>query len=67
MENEEKSNGIGGIIGVIIIIVILIAGGWYFIGGRVDKIQDQKLQALKQTATTTEYINLGTTTATSTK
>ncbi len=42
MENEEKSKGVGGIIAAIIIIVLLIAGGWYFIGNRVEKIQDQK-------------------------
>lgn len=42
MENEQKTNNIGGIIGAIIIIILLIAGGWYFIGNRVEKIQDQK-------------------------
>lgn len=42
METEEKSGGIGGVMGAIIIIVIIIAGGWYFIGNRVEKIQDQK-------------------------
>jgi uncharacterized membrane protein YqiK len=38
----ETTKSYGGIIGAIIIIVILVAGGWYFIGNRVDKIQDQK-------------------------
>ncbi len=42
MENEQKSGGMGAIIGAIIIIIILVAGGWYFIGNRVEKIQDQK-------------------------
>ena len=45
MENEVKSGGVGGVIGAIIIIIILIAGGWYFIGNRVEKISDQKEQA----------------------
>lgn len=40
--NEPKSSGFGGIIGAIIIIIILIVGGWYFIGNRVEKIQEQK-------------------------
>ena len=49
MENEatntistEPKNNFGGIIGAIIIIVLIVAGGWYFIGNRVEKIQDQK-------------------------
>jgi hypothetical protein len=49
MENEvnntittESKGGFGGVIGAIVIIVLLIAGGWYFIGNRVEKIQDQK-------------------------
>jgi hypothetical protein len=45
MENETKSGGMGAIIGAIIIIIILVAGGWYFIGNRVEKISDQKEQA----------------------
>ena len=44
MENGEKSGGIGAITGAIIIIVIIIAGGWYFIGNRVQKIQEQKVE-----------------------
>ncbi len=39
---EPKSGGTGAIIGAIIIIVLLVAGGWYFIGNKVEKIQDQK-------------------------
>lgn len=39
---ETKSHGLGGVIGTLVIIVLLIAGGWYFIGNRVEKIQDQK-------------------------
>jgi len=44
MEKEKNTNekGFGGIIGAIIIIAILVAGGWFFIGGRVKKIQNQK-------------------------
>jgi hypothetical protein len=56
MENEttnilptEPKKGYGGVIGAIIIIVILIAGGWYFIGNRVEKIQDQKEETVKTT------------------
>lgn len=39
---EPKSGGMGAIIGAIIIIIILVAGGWYFIGNKVEKIQEQK-------------------------
>jgi FlaG/FlaF family flagellin (archaellin) len=39
---EQKSGAVGGIIGAIIIIVILAAGAWYFIGNRVEKIEQQK-------------------------
>jgi len=42
MENETKSGGLGAIMGAIIIIVLIVAGGWYFIGNRVEKIQEQK-------------------------
>jgi len=42
----EKSSGMGAVTGAIIIIVILAAGGWYFIGNRVEKIEVQK-QATK--------------------
>jgi hypothetical protein len=41
MENETKSGGIGPVAGAIIIIALLIIGGWYFIGNRVEKIQNQ--------------------------
>ncbi len=63
MENEtnttQEEKGMGGITGAIIIIIILIAGGWYFIGGRMEKIQDQKLQNAIQ--------NIDVTTGTSTE
>jgi len=39
---EPKQHGLGGIIGTLIIIVLLLAAGWYFIGNRVEKIQEQK-------------------------
>ena len=42
MEGEQKKEGVSGLVGAIIIIVIIVAGGWYFIGNRVEKIQDQK-------------------------
>jgi len=44
MENEVKaeSNGIGGVTGAVIIIILLIIGGWYFIGNRLEKIEQQK-------------------------
>jgi preprotein translocase subunit YajC len=42
MENEEKSGGIGAMIGMIIIIILLVAGGWYFISNRIEKIEEQK-------------------------
>lgn len=58
---ESKPNNTGGIIGAIIIIIILIAGGWYFIGNRVEKIQDQKeaAQVLDiTTGTSTEVVDI---------
>lgn len=63
MENETKSGGSGGIIGAIIIIAIIIAGGWYFIGNRVEKIQDQKGTASAieiTTGTSTEVADIQT-------
>ncbi len=39
---EPKSGGSGAIVGAIIIIILIIAGGWYFIGNRIEKIQEQK-------------------------
>jgi uncharacterized protein HemX len=49
MENEttntiptENKGGFGGVAGAVIIVAIIIIGGWYFIGNRVEKIQDQK-------------------------
>lgn len=39
---EPKSGGMGALTGAIIIIVLIAAGGWYFIGNRVEKIQEQK-------------------------
>lgn len=60
MENEtnstistEPKGGFGGVIGAIIIIVLIIAGGWYFIGNRVEKIQNQNQ------ATTTIEVTTG--------
>jgi preprotein translocase subunit YajC len=51
MENETNNNlpaesqhSLSGIVGTLIIVAVLIAGGWYFIGNRVDKIQEQKNQ-----------------------
>ncbi len=38
----ENKGGFGGIAGAIIIVAIIIIGGWYFIGNRVEKVQDQK-------------------------
>ena len=61
MPVESKPNNTGGIIGAIVIIVILIAGGWYFIGNRVEKMQDQK-EAAKvldvTTGTSTEVVDI---------
>ena len=68
-ENPKTESGMGAIIGAIVIIILLIAGGWYFISNRVEKVQIQKQELLDfnaTTSTTTEIINLGTTTATST-
>ena len=52
----------GGIIGAIIIIILLLAGGWYFIGNRVEKIQNQKEQAEEaiaiSTGTSTEVADI---------
>lgn len=56
MENETKSSGISGIIGAVIIIILLIAGGWYFIGNRVEKIQKDKQ------ATAVDDVSTGTST-----
>ncbi|OHA47460.1 MAG: hypothetical protein A2541_02375 [Candidatus Taylorbacteria bacterium RIFOXYD2_FULL_36_9] len=69
MENEatntistEPKNNFGGIIGAIIIIVLIVAGGWYFIGNRVEKIQDQKQNAPIEisTGTSTEIQDIQT-------
>lgn len=45
MEIEEKTGGVGAIIGMIIIIILLVAGGWYFISNRIEKI-DQAREAM---------------------
>lgn len=42
IQTEAKSGGTGALIGAIIIIVLLVIGGWYFIGNRIEKIQEQK-------------------------
>jgi Ca2+/Na+ antiporter len=39
---EPKSGNTGAIVGAIIIIILLVAGGWYFIGNRIEKIETQK-------------------------
>jgi hypothetical protein len=41
----ETTKSYGGVIGAIVIIVILVAGGWYFIGNKVEKVQEQKQSA----------------------
>lgn len=40
--NQTKSD-LGPIIGAIIIIIILIAGAWYFIGNRIEKISESEI------------------------
>jgi flagellar basal body-associated protein FliL len=40
--NNQKLEESGPLIGIIIIIIILLAGAWYFIGNRIEKIQNQK-------------------------
>lgn len=57
MENEVKNGGHGAIIGAIIIIVLLIVAGWYFIGNRVEKIQEAKTIEVK-TGDSTEVTDL---------
>ncbi len=63
MENETTNTVIetrpkeySGIIGAIIIIIILLAGGWYFIGKRVEKIEKiDEVSAIQiSTGTSTE-------------
>jgi hypothetical protein len=56
----EAKGGFGGVMGAIIIIVILVAGGWYFIGGRVEKIQEQKASIANEvvTGTSTEVTDI---------
>jgi hypothetical protein len=41
----ETTKSYGGVIGAIVIIVILVAGGWYFIGNKVEEVQEQKQSA----------------------
>lgn len=59
----ESKSGLGGVIGTIIIIIILLAGGWYFIGNRIEKIKEQK-EATKvldlSTGTSTEVTDIQT-------
>jgi uncharacterized protein HemX len=60
MENETKSGGKGAIIGAIIIIIILVAGGWYFIGNRIQE-QNQMGKVLDtSTGTSTEVEDIQT-------
>ena len=59
--SEPTSGGTGALIGVIIIIVIIIAGGWYFIGNRVEQVQEQKETAKTlelSTGTSTEVADI---------
>ncbi len=61
MDNEQKTGGSGAIIGVIIIIILIVAGGWYFIGNRVEKIQEEKEVAKTlevSTGTSTEVADI---------
>lgn len=65
MENENTTSTepkSGGLVAVIIIIVLLIAGGWYFIGGKVGKIQEQKATTANEvvTGTSTEVTDIQT-------
>jgi hypothetical protein len=73
MENQtpEKPNTeieIGPMMGIVIILLMLLAGAWYFLNQRVDKLEAQREQQNKILSSTTTIIDLGTTTeATSTK
>lgn len=60
LPREEKSSGAGAWIGTIIIIAIIIAGGWYYIGNRVEKINDQNKSAEinDTTSTSTELADI---------
>lgn len=65
-ENPKPETEIGPLTGIILIVLILLIGAWYFLWQKVVKLEDQREKAPIAT-TTTEYIYLGTTTATSTK
>ncbi|MEI6528640.1 MAG: hypothetical protein WCO10_03155 [bacterium] len=49
--NEQKPSGMGGVVGAIIIIIVLIAGGWYFIGNRIDKISQPTSEVVSNEVT----------------
>ncbi len=60
---EQKSGSTGGIIGAIIIIILIVIGGFYFIGNRVEKIQEQKQNTPVNeitTGTSTELVDIQT-------
>jgi len=61
MENEvtnieSKPKEYGGIISTIVIIILLIAGGWYFIGNRIGKINEVSIGINTGTSTEIEDI-----------
>jgi Na+-transporting methylmalonyl-CoA/oxaloacetate decarboxylase gamma subunit len=66
MENTPNNpqTEMGPMMGIILIVLMLLIGAWYFLWQKVTKLEDQREQAkmATTTATTTEYINLGTTT-----
>lgn len=68
---QEKSNGIGGIAGIIIVIAILVIGGFYFVGQRIEKQKQfeatvnsastsDEIVDLQKDASSTNFDNLGT-------
>jgi len=60
-DSNGKSTGTGALIGTIIIIVVLIAGGWYFVSSRMDKINQQN-SAVNEATTTFSTSTLSTST-----
>ena len=62
-KNPESETEFGPLTGTIIIFLLILAGGWYFLNQRIDKLEEQRLELakiLEANATTT--INLGTST-----
>lgn len=41
MDNTEKS-GLGAVVAIIIIVVLVLAGGWYFLSERSDRLEAQR-------------------------